>query len=381
MYSAVTQAIGFKSLQEGKTMGLAPYGAKHDLKIFDFKSKFNGIVTDYSNFCAEGCYKITSSYSIQSKKEKERGAYEAQIECERALMHLANYTKKKLKSSKLCLSGGVALNSVANNIIRSSKLFDDVFINPAASDTGIALGAALYGLYELYGFDKILKGSQKISPFLGPQYSENEIAKSITEVNKDEPWKKRFIILEDATFEKACHLLSQNFILACHQGRSEMGPRALGNRSILMSPLVAENKDRLNQRVKNRENFRPFACATLEHQAHNFFSIDVPSPYMLFVCEVIDEFKNKLPAITHVDGSVRLQTLTKQRNDRFYDLVEEFGKQTGFPVILNTSFNVAGEPIVETPYDAIKCFSKTDIDALLIGDYLLLKNNLKGLFS
>ena len=155
-----------------------------------------------------------------------------------------------------------------------------------------------------------------------------------------------------------------------------MGPRALGNRSILMSPMGDENKDRLNLRVKHRESFRPFAPAVLEERANEFFEIDVESPYMLFICDVKKEKRNLLPAITHVDGSARLQTLTKNRNGRFYDLVKQFGKDTGVPVLLNTSFNVNGEPIVETPENAINCFINTDIDALLIENFILIKLNI-----
>ena len=155
-----------------------------------------------------------------------------------------------------------------------------------------------------------------------------------------------------------------------------MGPRALGNRSILMSPTGVDNKDRLNLRVKHRESFRPFAPAVLEERASEFFEIDVESPYMLFICDVKKDKRKLLPAITHVDGTARLQTLNRDRNEKFYDLVKIFGEETGVPVLLNTSFNVNGEPIVETPLDAIKCFVKTDIDALLIGDNILVKSGI-----
>ena len=176
------------------------------------------------------------------------------------------------------------------------------------------------------------------------------------------------------SFEQTSKLLAQNRIVGCFHGRSEMGPRALGNRSILMSPLKKENKDVLNLRVKHREGFRPFAPAILEDRASEYFDIDRPSPYMLFVPDVRPEKRSIVPAVTHVDGTARLQTLTRKRNGLFYELVSSFNAETGVPVLLNTSFNVAGEPIVETPEDSIRCFMSTEIDALLLGENLLVKH-------
>jgi carbamoyltransferase len=169
-------------------------------------------------------------------------------------------------------------------------------------------------------------------------------------------------------------MLAANKIVACLHGRSEMGPRALGNRSILMSPLVAENKDLLNSRVKHREAFRPFAPAILEEFTAEYFHIDRPSPYMLLVPAVVEDQRAVIPAVTHVDGTGRLQTVSREFNPHFYSLIQGFYEKTGVPVLLNTSFNVAREPIVESPEDAIRCFLTTDIDALLVGDYLLVKN-------
>jgi carbamoyltransferase len=369
LYAAVTQAIGFKNLEEGKTMGLAPYGADVQKTIFDFQGRFDGIVTDYSRFCVEGSYDIAVPHGpIESFEDKARGAFEVQRECERAMLHLAEHAAARTNARKLCLSGGVALNSVANNAIRVAGRFEDVFINPAASDTGIALGAALYGYHVLADRPRAYPG---ISPFLGPSYDDTQIRAAIASAAAAAPGA--FVQHHDRTFERVSQLLFDNHIVACLQGRSEMGPRALGNRSILMSPMGADNKDRLNARVKHREAFRPFAPATPAERASEFFEIDRESPYMLFICDVRDDKRHLLPAITHVDGTARLQTLTAERNGRFYDLVRAFGERTGVPVLLNTSFNVAGEPIVETPTDAIRCFLGTDIDALLLGDHLLVK--------
>lgn len=373
LYSTVTKAIGFKKLEEGKTMGLAPFGADVKKTIFDFQGRFDGIKTDYSSFCVEGSYDIALPHeSIITFADKARGAYEVQKECEKAMLHLADYGASVIGSKNLCLSGGVALNSVANNAIRESGRFDDLFINPAASDTGIALGAALYGYHVLARRPRNWTG---ISPFLGPSYSDSRMLAAIDSAAERIPGA--FLHFFDESFDRACRLLLSNHIVACLQGRSEMGPRALGNRSILMSPMGPDNKDRLNARVKHREHFRPFAPATPLERASEFFDIDCESPYMLFICDVKEEKRHLLPAVTHVDGTARLQTLTQERNGRFYDLVTAFGEHTGVPVLLNTSFNVAGEPIVETPEDAIRCFIGTDIDALLLGDHLLVKPHLK----
>lgn len=372
LYAAVTHDIGWKILQEGKTMGLAPYGSKIQKKFYNFPNKFDKIVTDYSDFCEEGNYNIKQKHEKPlTFEDKARAAYEVQEECEKVMLHLAKFAKTTGKN-KLCISGGVGLNSVSNNKIRihEPKLFDDIFINPAASDTGIPFGAALYG-YHVIGKKPI--NPKPLSPFLGPTYSHLEINKSIN-INLQN--NESFYCIKKNSFEIASKLLKENFIVANFQGRSEMGPRALGNRSILMSPMGNENKDRLNLRVKHRESFRPFAPAVLEERASEFFEIDTQSPYMLFICDVKKNKRSILPAITHIDGSARLQTLTKERNGKFYELVEQFGKDTGVPVLLNTSFNVNGEPIVETPDNAIKCFSNTDIDALLIENNILIKKNI-----
>ncbi len=364
LYATVTEAIGFGLLQEGKTMGLAPYGAGVSEPVFDFKGRHAGIVTDYSQFCALGKYEIIQPHRlIKTFEDKTRAAWEVQQECERAVLHLAQYAKEKTGAKYLCLSGGVALNSVANNSILKSGLFDDIFINPAASDTGIPLGAALYGYHRLKGNPR---NYREISPFIGPTYTQQQIEEAIHRFSG-------FEVVRENSFDETSKALAANRIIGCFQGRSEMGPRALGNRSILMSPLVAENKDVLNSRVKHREGFRPFAPAVLEEHAAEYFDIDRPSPYMLLVPSVRPEKRSIIPAVTHVDGTARLQTLTRERNGLFYELVSSFQATTGIPVLLNTSFNLAGEPIVESPEDAIRCFLSTQIDALLLDKILLVK--------
>jgi len=375
LYAAVTQAIGFGLLQEGKTMGLAPYGEAVKKQIFRFPRRFEGIVTDYSAVCTEDSYDIAAPHEpLMSFEDKARAAFEVQKETEAALLHLARYALKRTGATRLCISGGVALNSVANYSVLRSGLFQDIFINPAASDAGIPLGAALYGYHEVLQRPKTYPN---VSPFLGPTYSESHVTAAI-EAYRGTTFNQKafegFSVADREALVQAVEMLAGNGIVACFHGRSEMGPRALGNRSILMSPLIAENKNTLNHQIKHREAFRPFAPSVLEEYAQDYFEIDRPSPYMLLVPNVRKEKRERIPAVTHVDGTARLQTVSKDFNPHLCSIIEGFQEKTGVPVLLNTSFNVANEPIVESPEDAIRCFLSTGIDALLIGDYLLVKN-------
>ena len=380
LYASVTQAIGFGLLQEGKTMGLAPYGASIEQKIFTFPQCYHGVTTDYSSICREDSYDMCGPHApIASFEDKARAAFEAQEETENALLYLARYAFAQTGSKHLCISGGVALNSVANNKVLRAAIFQDIFINPAASDTGIPLGAALYGYHKIF---QRPKSYDPISPYLGPFYGADEVTTAIeayrgTTFNRDA--FEGFSLVNKNGLDHAAEMLANNRIVACFQGRSEMGPRALGNRSILMSPLLAQNKEILNQHVKHREAFRPFAPSILEEFAQDYFEIDRTSPYMLFVPSVREDKRQSIPAVTHVDGTGRLQTVSREFNPHLYSIIEGFYAKTGVPVLLNTSFNVANEPIVETPGDAIRCFLSTGIDALLIGDYLLVKDIKVGL--
>jgi carbamoyltransferase len=364
LYASVTQAVGFALMQEGKTMGLAPYGASVERKMFDFPRRFRGIETDYDSVCANGNYQITIPHApIVTFEDRARASFEVQQECEAALLHLAEVAAKRTGARHLCISGGVALNSVANYAVLRSGWFDDIFINPAASDTGIPLGAALYGYHTILKQPKTYRG---ISPYLGPDYSDEELSRAIADVRCER-------LTNGNALGAAADLLAANRIVACHHGRSEMGPRALGNRSILMNPGLAENKDVLNDRVKHREAFRPFAPVTLESHAGEYFEIDRPSPYMLLVPPVREEKRAVIPAVTHVDGTARLQTVTEAFNPHLHALLTKFHEKTGVPVLLNTSFNDNNQPIVETPADAVAGFLSMDIDALLIGETLLVK--------
>lgn len=373
LYAAITQLIGFGLLQEGKTMGLAPYGSPkvvgaRQKRLLPIHGKYSGVGVDYRELCIEDSYEIRVPVDVSTPERKAQAAFEVQEECEREMLRLAGYARNMTGLGNLCIGGGVGLNSVANHKILQANLFDELYINPACSDTGIALGAALWGYHALLGRPRL---AEPLTPFVGPGYSEQDLQDAML------PHADLYRVSGSASFEKAADLLAQNFIVGCFQGRSEMGPRALGNRSILMSPLKAENKDTLNDRVKFRELFRPFAPACMLEHVREYFEIDCPSPYMLFVPEVRPEMREVIPAVTHVDGSGRLQTLTADLNPVFYRLASLFMQRTGVPILLNTSFNVNGEPIVETPTDAIRCFRNTNIDAILVGDHLLVKPQIR----
>lgn len=373
LYASVTQLVGFGLLQEGKTMGLAPYGSPQvagakTKRLLPIRGKFSGISADYSDVCLEDSYDLRVPVDVSTPERKAQAAFEVQEECEREMLRLARYARDTVGSKNLCIGGGVGLNSVANYKILKADIFDDLYINPACSDTGIALGAALWGYHAVLGRPRL---AELLTPFLGPVYSEQDLQDAM------QPHGDLYRISGNASFEKAADLLSQNLIVGCFQGRSEMGPRALGNRSILMSPLKAENKDILNARVKFREAFRPFAPACMLEHVQEYFEIDCPSPYMLLVPDVRPDKRKIIPAVTHVDGSGRLQTLTAGLNPVFYRLASLFKERTGVPVLLNTSFNVNREPIVETPEDALRCFRNTNIDAILIGEHLLVKPHVR----
>ena len=364
LYSAMTQHIGFGLLQEGKTMGLAPFGANGDTSVYQFRGRFNGVTTEYSEICNEKDYSFKVDMPrVESFEEQALGAYAVQKECERAMLHLANYAKKITGAKYLCISGGVGLNSVANHAVYASGIFQDVFINPAASDTGIPLGAAYYGYHAL---GQMPRKAQEVTPYTGPMYSDERIQKAVASFEGYEVIKKN-------AMDHAIDLLADNKIIGRFEGRSEMGPRALGHRSLLMSPLLKENKDIMNKRIKFREAFRPFAPIVMEEHADEYFVIDRPCKYMLMIPPVHPDKADIIPAVTHVDGTARVQTVTRDFNGRLYDILSAFRDKTGVPVLLNTSYNVAGEPIVETPEDAIKFLISNNIDALLINEMLLVK--------
>ncbi|MDO4962696.1 MAG: carbamoyltransferase C-terminal domain-containing protein [bacterium] len=382
-YRYFTHYIGFPSyVYAGKTMGLAPYGVKDkykDVKIFDFDKKTGHIIckieNNYQNCNIAIKNFFKSAYNIDIieprtpiddiSQEYADLAYLIQKELEEILIKKVKYLVNKTGIKKLCIAGGVGLNSVANGRLLRETGIDDIFIVPAAGDTGQCLGNVYYGYYD------ILNNERKElfnSPYLGFEYSDKEIG-SIIKKSSGIIYKK-YDNYNDLNKKLALDL-SNGKIIARFDGRSEFGPRALGNRSILMDPRKQENKNILNKRVKFRESFRPFAPSVLYEYKNEYFDLDRESPYMLLVAQV--KKPNLIPAVTHVDQSARVQTVKKIHNPNYYDLINEFYKLTDIPVLLNTSFNINGEPIVETPEDALNSFKSTNIDELQMGLYLIEK--------
>jgi len=273
--------------------------------------------------------------------------------------------KEIFQQKKLCFAGGVALNCVLNGKITENNLFDEIFVQPASGDNGAALGACLLS-------HKILKGklsSTKIHDFyLGSRFTNDEIKEKL------EKFSVQYKLSENIYHETASELKNGK-IIGWFQGSAEFGPRALGNRSILTSPFPNSMKDYLNSRVKFREEFRPFAPAILYEHSKEYFLLDQESPHMLIAVKVKEDKIGKIPAVVHIDNTARVQTVTKENNLKFRKLLESFYKITECPVLLNTSFNVKGQPIVNTPEDAIKCFLNTNIDVLVLGDYIIKKDN------
>lgn len=289
-----------------------------------------------------------------------------QLRLEEIVLYQLNFLKKKFKLSKLCLAGGVALNCSMNGKIVKSKIFDEIFVQPASGDAGLAIGAAINCSLENQPKKKL---SFETNCYLGSRYSNFEIKKTI---NK---FKNKIKIVKSGTniYDFASDVLLKKKVIGWFQGAAEFGPRALGNRSILASPNPIKIKDHINKNVKFRENFRPFAPAILNEFANDYFKINQKSEYMLIAFDVKSEMKKYISATVHVDDTCRVQTVTENSNKKFYDLLKKMYEKTNNPVLLNTSFNIKGQPIVNSPEDAIKCFLKYKIDFLIIGDYILRK--------
>jgi carbamoyltransferase len=278
-------------------------------------------------------------------------------------VHLARHLKARTGEKNLCIAGGVGLNGIMNYRILCEAGFDSVFIPPPAGDDGASLGAAQYLAHVAHSEPRC---DSTFSPYLGSSWSEAEIAEAVARAKA-----KSTRVKDPATV--AARLIADGKIIGWFQGRSEIGPRALGNRSILADARRADMKDKINNTVKFRESFRPFAPACLAEYAAEYFVIDHRSPYMLMVAPVRPEKRASIPAITHVDGTARIQTVTRRDNSIFFDLIQAFHGLTGTPIILNTSFNVKGEPIVDSPDEAVRCFESTALDALVIGSFVLEK--------
>jgi carbamoyltransferase len=276
---------------------------------------------------------------------------------------LVNYLYKLTNKRKLCISGGVGLNCSMNKVLSNLDYIEDLFVQPASSDRGLSLGCAFYAAH-LNG-EKINKIN---NVFFGPTYSNDSIRKQIKISNLS------FTETSDP-FSQAANFLSEGKIIAWYNGRSEFGPRALGNRSILANPGVINMKDQINSKIKFREEFRPFAPSVLEEKSREIFNIKSKLPYMTVACDVNKAWINKLPATTHINNTARVQTVNSEENNAYYKLIKEFEKLTGLPALLNTSFNIQGQPIVETPLEAISTFASTGIDVLFIENYFLEKKN------
>lgn len=380
-YEAVTQFCGFRtSYDEGKTMGLAPMG---DPEIFkdevakiisvdkNGQLKFDLSYFNYQNFswkrCSPKFFKIFGEprkHGEDFKKHHMDVAAAFQRVLEDKVLEICDILHEKTKADYLVISGGVSLNSVMNGrIVRESK-FKDVYVMPAAGDNGTALGAAYY-LYN--GILNQPRNFVHDNPYVGTAYTNEEIEKVLKGAKLDYKYH------EDIC-EEASQLLEKGEILGWFQGTMEIGPRALGSRSILANPAFPDMKDKINAEVKFREAYRPFAPSAIEEAKNDFFDLEVEAPFMLKVCNVLKEKQSVIPAVTHVDGSARLQTVKKELHPRYYDLIKKLGDKTGVPVVLNTSFNIQGEPVVESPQDAVRCFFSTGLDSLVIGNFIISKN-------
>lgn len=377
LYNLVTLFAGFASFEEGKTMGLAPYGSDRFISLFEkaVQSDDQGylIAPEFQPFDLRGRI-FNQAFLDHFGNPRTIGeelrtldkdlAKAVQVVLEKQLVTLASQLRDITGEKNLCIAGGVGLNCVANEKIAKEAGYEKCFFTPCAGDDGTALGGALWAWNIKRGKDKryIMH-----SPFLGREYSISEIEDAL----KGYEGVLNVHRSEAVEFDTA-RILANGKSVGWFQGGSEFGPRALGHRSILFDPRKEQAKDVLNKNIKHREQFRPFAPSVVENRAKEYFDLDVPSPFMLLAVKV----KNPelLPGITHVDGSARVQTVSDvPEHNRFYKLLREFETMAGVPVLLNTSFNVAGEPIVETPKDAIKCLIETRLDALVIENIIITK--------
>ena len=409
LYSAFTYYTGFKvNSGEYKLMGLAPYGKpiyenKIKNKLIDIKEDGTFHLDQaYFNY-ATGTTMTNKKFNNlfgqdprDSKKEKLTQfhmdiAASIQKVTEDIMIKLAKSLKEEFKISNLCLAGGVALNCVANGKILKEKIFDNIWVQPAAGDAGGSLGAALALWHiEHNNSRKVNLNDDMQGSYLGPEYNQKQIEEQL-----DKAGAKYKILNEGDLIEKVADNISRGEAIGWFQGRMEFGPRSLGNRSILGDPRSSEMQKNLNLKVKYRESFRPFAPSILKADLVEWFDINVDSPYMLMVADInknkkiemnedqkklfgIDKLnikKSEIPAVTHVDYSARIQTVHKETNKKYFNLIKKFKEKTNCPIVVNTSFNVRGEPIVNTPLDAFNCFMGTELDKLVIGNCYLDKVN------
>ncbi|HIA75869.1 MAG TPA: hypothetical protein EYN92_05525, partial [Dehalococcoidia bacterium] len=400
LYSAFTYYCGFRiNSGEYKLMGLAPYGRpiyvemiKENLvDIFadgsinlnmDFFSFTSGKNTINSKFCKLFNGPPRKPESELTQKEMDL-AHSIQVVTEEIILSMANFVRKETGKEYLCLAGGVALNCVANGKLLRDGPFKDIWIQPASGDAGCALGAAL----ALYYKDKksVSKRYEQGGSLFGPQFNRYETENHLIE--NQIPYS---VVEKEERSEVIADLIQNGKIVGHFSGRMEFGPRALGSRSILGDPRKAKTQSVMNLKIKYRESFRPFAPSVLSEEASSYFDLDRESPYMLIVASVIEEIRydnpkvediigrvnqkrSSIPAITHVDYSARVQTVNEEHNPEYYNLIKSFYEKTGCAVLVNTSFNVRGEPIVCTPEDAYRCFMRTEMDVLILDNLILFK--------
>ncbi len=384
-YTAVTQWLGFPSYgDEGKVMGLAPYGTPRFLEemrsvvvekgdLFElglefFRHQKEGVDMSWD----EGTPSVGLLFSERLEEvfgpARQKGepltalhedvAASLQARLEEVYLHLVCTAAARTGSRNICLAGGVALNAVANGRIRPETAFDEVFVQPAAGDSGIAVGAAYHVWHQGLGRGR---GFEMGHAYWGPEYGEDECAAALAAAGLD---AER--LDEDALVSFVAERIAAGDVVGWFQGRMEFGPRALGNRSIVADPRRPDMKDILNARIKHREPFRPFAPSVLAEETGEWFEQDYTSPYMVLVYKTRPEKRELIPAVNHVDDTGRVQMVTREASPRYHRLIEEFARQTGVPILLNTSFN-ENEPIVMTPEHAIDTFLKTRMDVLVLG--------------
>ncbi|HKV01349.1 MAG TPA: carbamoyltransferase C-terminal domain-containing protein [Ktedonobacteraceae bacterium] len=365
LYEQLTEYLGFRpSSDEYKVMALASFGKPRYL------SDFHEIIQVEAN----GQYTIQPLYLEERfGQPRLRGgpleqrhydiAHSLQLVLEETVLELATWLQQVTNVDTLCLAGGVALNCVLNAWLRDRGAFNDIWVQPAAGDAGTALGAALWIDAQEREVDE--RSFCMEHAFLGPAYSDDEIEQFLS-------WSKLPYRRVTHLIDEVADMLVQDKIIGWFQHRMEFGPRALGARSILASPLHARMQARLNE-IKDREDFRPVAPVVLEEEAAHWFANATKSPFMLFVYDVLPEKADRIPAVRHVDGTARIQTINRQQHSLYYELIKAFQVRTGVPVLVNTSFNTRGEPIVCTPRDAVECFWTSPLDALVIGPFILEK--------
>jgi len=416
LYSAFTYYCGFRvNSGEYKLMGLAPYGKRLSKEVAEFEEK---IVNELVDIRPDGSFLLNMTYFnyatglTMCKDKKWQALFDLpkrnpeseltqeymnlalaiQNVTERIIFQLAKTTKELTQCENLVMAGGVALNCVANGKLQKSNIFNNIWIQPASGDAGGALGAALATWYIGKDHQRTIKSKIDTmdGAYLGPKFYSQDIEQTAKRYQAEYNHYSKFDLLAHDTAK----LLAEGNVIGWFQGRMEYGPRALGNRSILGDPRNPEMQKKLNLKIKYREGFRPFAPSVLEEDIATYFEMNTPSPYMLLVANVIEKRRNSLPdgynememyerlyhirsdipAITHVDYSARIQSVNKDINQRYWQLIDSFKKLTGYGLLVNTSFNVRGEPIVCTPTDAYRCFMRTEMDYLVMGNYLFDKN-------